>query len=336
MASPTGLLKALAKGARIGKPIEQKMGDVTANLGSDVLDMGLLAQRPNVEQGAIDLYQPPRGMPGTLENILTKDAAERLAGYARKGAETGGLEWYNLEPLRQQFIDRLGPDAGIAEFNRFADFVAATSPRSTVANNIRRASLFQSMERNNQPFSGLSNADMPTGYGHIAHETQMSLLNDLAGGGHFSGQTRPKTSSFAENLKGNWAPLTSDTHNMSAIVGDPKTKVSPSKTQYPYVQGFQSDIADKLGITPAQMQASVWMGGETGVADARPFIQVFDDVVKRTAAKNKTTPEQVLHDFIVNGKPLWGMAALSPLIAQLKGNKETSVSGGLLNAGPQM
>jgi hypothetical protein len=254
----------------------------------------------------MERYEPPRGMPAGLNDILNKDAAERLAGYARTGAEIGGLEWYNLEPLRVQFVKELGEAEGNKQFARFADFVAATSPRSTVAQNIRRGSLMHGLDREGKDFASLTNADMPQGYGHIAHETQRSLLADLVDGGDFSSLTRPKTSSFAENLKGNFQPLTSDTHNFSAIVGDPSFKQSPSKTQYGFLEEFQGDIAQKLGITPAQMQASVWMGGGTGVKDPRPFIAVFDDVLASTAKKNNTTKEQALRDFIVNGKPLYG------------------------------
>lgn len=315
---PKGLLRELAKGAKVGKKIDYELGQATKGLGSDAMDMGLLGRLPMVEQAPLERYIPPRGMPKSIPDLINKESVERLAETARKGSEMGGMEWYNLEPLRMEYVKRLGEVEGNERFKRFTEFVAATSPRSRVDSNIRRASLFDSMDRNGVDYSQMTNADMPPGYGHIAHETQMSLLKDLVGGGNFSSVERPKTSGFAENLYGNWKPLTSDTHNMSAVRGDPNIKKSPTNTEYKYIEDAQTEIADRLGITPAQLQANVWMAGDTGVADARPFVAVFEDVLKRTAKRNKTTTTQALHDFIVNGKPLYGMSALAPALAQLR------------------
>lgn len=316
------LLEMLAKGARIGSKIDKELGEATKDLGSDAMDMGLLGRLPMVEQASLERYVAPRGMPKSIPNLINKESVERLAETARRGSEMGGMEWYNLEPLRMAYVDKLGEIEGNARFKRFTEFVAATSPRSTVSSNIRRASLFDSLDRQGVDFSQMTNADMPTGYGHIAHNTQMSLLGDLANGGSFSSVNRPKTSGFGENLYGNWKPLTSDTHNMSAVRGDPSIKKSPTKAEYKYIEDAQTEIADRLGITPAQIQANIWLAGDTGVADSRPFIAVFDDVLKRTAKKNNTTSSQALHDFIVNGKPLFGMGALTTAIAQLKDDEE--------------
>ena len=52
------------------------------------------------------------------------------------------------------------------------------------------------------------------------------------------------------------------------------------------------------------------MGAGTGVADARPFLEVFDDVVTRTAERNKVSKQQALEDFIKGNAPLYGLAAL--------------------------
>jgi hypothetical protein len=270
---------------------------------------------PDVPQTPMERYNPPRGMPSNLEPILTQEAADRLTQYALRGEELGGRGWYNLDPLRQEFVTRLGPDEGTAQFNRYTDFLAATSPRSRVAENIRRASYFRNLEQQGQPFAGLKNADLAKGYGHLAHETQNALIADLADGGSFVGLNRPKVSSFAENLRGNQAPMTIDTHNFAAVRGDFGMKKSPSKTQYRYLEEFQADIARTLDMTPAQFQASVWMGADTGVADARPFMQVFDGVLARTAQRDKKTKREALNDFIDGKTPLYSMAGGPELVA---------------------
>jgi len=276
-------------------------------------DMFDLSGVPSVPQQAMERYLPPRGMPANLEGLLTPETAGRLSEYAKTGEQAGGREWYNTEPLRYAFEDILGPEAGANQYGRFFDIVAATSPRSRVDSNIRRASYLYNRDMQGLPIAGLENSDLPAGYGHLAHKTQDQLLADLQQSGQFSSLNRPKTSSFAENLKGNQSPMTIDTHNFSAVVGDPNFKKSPSKTQYKYLEDFQAEIADKLNMTPAQYQASVWMGAGTGVADARPFMQVFDDVLTRTAERDKKSKGQVLKDFIEGKAPLFSMAGASTL-----------------------
>jgi hypothetical protein len=281
---------------------------------SGLYDMFDMSAVPDVPQQAMERYVPPRGMPPNLEGLLTPETASRLSDYAKAGEQVGGREWYNTEPLRYAFQDILGPEAGASQYGRFFDIVAATSPRSRVDSNIRRASYLYNRDAQGLPIAGLTNPDLPPGYGHLAHNTQDQLLADLQRSGQFSSMNRPKTSSFAENLKGNQSPMTIDTHNFSAVVGDPSFKKSPSKTQYKYLEDFQSEIADKLNMTPAQYQASVWMGAGTGVADARPFMQVFDDVLTRTAERDKKTKGQVLKDFIEGKAPLYSFAGAGTLL----------------------
>jgi hypothetical protein len=273
-----------------------------------LLDHSNLAAVPSVEQSALERVLPPRGQPKGIGQYLTNENSTRLMDIAKRGEDAGGREWYNTMPLRDQFMAQLGPEEGAAQFGRYMDFIAATSPRSKVDANIRRGSLFLNRERAGLPVAELTNADMPPGYGHLAHETQNHLLRDLQGGGHFSSLTRPKTSSFAENLKGNQAPMTIDTHNMKAVTG---LNRSPSNTEYRYLEGYQAELADRLGMTPAQWQASVWMGADTGVADPRPFLEVFDDVVARTAQRNGVSKQQALADFIGGKAPLYGLAGIT-------------------------
>lgn len=296
-----GILDAVQEVVSRLSPVDQ-FGDPR------LLDIQNLDQIPDVPQFALERYEPPRGMPPNLKSVLTPQTAERLREAALRGEDVGGREWYNTTPMRDQFVSRLGEDAGGQRFNSFIDKFAATSPRSTVAANTRRASLFDVMDQQGLPFGGLENSDLPAGYGHLAHKTQDHSLRELQDRGSFAAINRPKTSSFAENLKGNQTPMTIDTHNMAAVMGDPTFKKSPSNTQYKYLEQFQAEIADKLGMTPAQYQASVWMGAGTGVADARPVVEVFDDVIARTALRDEKTKKQVMDDFIAGKAPLYSLA----------------------------
>lgn len=291
------------------KKIVQSIFDYIDN--GNLVDFMDLSQVPDVPQVPLERYEPARGMPANLNEILTPENAKRLEETAKRGMDQGGMEWYNLEPLRYAFVEQLGEKQGNEAFGRYIDYTAATSPRSTVASNIRRGSHFYNLDRNGQQVGGLANSDMPKGYGHIAHTTHDHKLREIEENGGLLPIKGPKVSSFAENLKGNQTPMTIDTHNFSAVRNDPKNKVSPTNTQYKYLEEFESEIADKMGITPAQMQASVWIAGDTGVADARPFMAVFDDVVTNTAERNGVSKSQALRDFIGGKAPLYGLAGIT-------------------------
>ena len=60
-------------------------------------------------------------------------------------------------------------------------------------------------------------------------------------------------------------------------------------------------------MSPAQFQANVWMGAGTGVADDRPFMDVFNMVLERTAKKHGVSKEKALKDFINAESPLWNL-----------------------------
>jgi len=282
------------------------MGGI-AKLAKGLFDLSDLRKVPDVPQVPLERYDPPRGMPKGLASIITPENAARLEEIAKRGMDMGGPEWYNLEPLRLKFVAEKGEEEGNRLFRRYVDYVAATSPRSKVDANIRRGSYFYGREMQGLPVADLKNPQLPKGYGHLAHETQNALLRDLEGGGTFGALNRPKTTSFAENLAGNQEPMTIDTHNMALVVGP---KRSPSQTEYRYLEDFQAEIADKLGLTPAQFQASLWVAGDTGVANPRPFMEIFDQVVERTAVKDKKSKEEVLKDFITGDAPLYGLGTL--------------------------
>jgi hypothetical protein len=318
---------ALGTVAAMFDPLDtRKLSGVAAGIGAGALATGseeteaagLLAPRrnllevPDVDQFALERYQPPRGRPKTLDRLITPEAERRLTEYAKQGMDRGGAGWYNTEALREEFINELGPEQGAERFARYMDIVSATSPKSNVAANIRRASELYRRDMAGEPIAGVK---LPPGYGHLAAKTHDASLRDLENSGSFASITRPKTSSFSQNLQGNQRPMTIDTHNMAAIAGDPTFKQSPSQTQYGFLEDWQSELGDKLGLTPAQWQSSVWVGADdiTGVDDSRPFLEVFDDLVDRTARRDGVEPEEALSNFIQGRSPLFQMGGAAVL-----------------------
>ena len=269
-------------------------------------DLSNLADVPaGVPQRDLPVYVPPRGPGKVSKQYLTNENMDRVDEIVKKGMLEGGMEWYNTSPLRSAFLDELGED-GDEAFARLMDFMAATSPRSKVDKNIQRGSLFYHLDNQGKFHGGLTNVDMPKGYGHLAHETQMHLLRDLVEGKTFDSVKRPKVSRFSQNLQGNYQPVTVDSHNHQLITGMNK---SPNTSDYGAFEDVQQDRGGMLGIHPAQYQSSAWIGGadETGVADPRPFMELFDIRLRETAEKMGEPVSKVLKKFINGEIPLMGV-----------------------------
>ncbi len=260
---------------------------------------------PDVPQYSLLRAEPKKGDPATIGQLNDEDNYQRVLDLTRKGIEQGGMAWYNTDPLRLAAVAELGEEAGNLFHKAFADKLAVTSPRNKVRGNIRSASFHQVEEAQGRAPS----PEQPAyPYGHLAHKTHVRGLQRLREG-PLSGMDQPKTSSYGENLSGNYQPYTSDIHNVRGIglnkaSGKPELD-APSSTQYPGVERFGRRIAEELGITPAQQQSSLWMGAaaDTGVANPEIFMQAVNAVVNRTAELRQIKPEQVLKEFFRGERP---------------------------------
>jgi hypothetical protein len=172
----------------------------------------------------------------------------------------------------------------------------------------------------------------------------------------------PKPASFAENLTGNQQPVTVDTHafrlpgivaqdprfletafqvakdapkqNIPKMIQSGETTLAeaanrpawwqaqPKANEYAAMEKYYQSLGKELGLTPAQTQASAWVGGGklTGLAsdESKPFLRFFEDRVNITADKTGKTPKQVLKEFIRGKAPLLGLggAAMGGLAGQ--------------------
>jgi hypothetical protein len=74
------------------------------------------------------------------------------------------------------------------------------------------------------------------------------------------------------------------------------------------MENYYKSLGKDLGLTPAQTQASAWVGGGklTGLAsdESKPFLRFLEDRVNLTAEKSGVTTKQALRDFIRGKTPL--------------------------------
>lgn len=93
--------------------------------------------------------------------------------------------------------------------------------------------------------------------------------------------------------------------SMEAARKDPALWVGkPNENEYGYYESWQQDQARKMGISPAQYQASMWLGAgdETGLGSApEPFAATFDARIRYTADQLGLDPEKV-RDMMLRGE----------------------------------
>ena len=309
-----------------------------------ILDMSRLSEVPNVPQTQLPRTVPPRGPSPRIVEALSRPEVERgINETVERGIEGGGLQWYNTDPLRERMVSLVPADQLDSRYAQLMDIVAATSPRARVPNNIRTAAYYNYLQSQGLPIPEKPAA----GYGSVAQKLHTQNVRDVTGAGGWDVFKNPKPASFSTNLQGNQQNVTIDTHNFrlpGILSQDPRflaTSIVPEKgaeplrprqwveegtlsledalqrpayweskpnaNEYGYYEQWQQDQAKKMGISPAQYQASMWLGGgeETGLASAaEPFVGTFEARVRYTADRLGLDPGKVLEQVLKGEIPL--------------------------------
>jgi hypothetical protein len=301
-----------------------------------LFDYSHLAQVPNVPQFDLPRAVPPKGVPAKVLEPNNPANLQRVDDIVAAGLKQGGMEWYNTEPLRNAYIAELGDKKGVKAFNDYIDAVAATSPDSKVAQNVRAASYYNNLRQNDMPMPPLLKSEkgnwqvpagaIPNPYGARAQALHVQNMNNVIAGG-LPILDNPKPPSFAENLKGNYQPVTIDRHNGRLIGFDPMATGA-----YGAWEPIQQQRAQQMGIAPAQYQAGGWIGGQdlTNMASGNdPFLKHVENRIAVTAEQKGMTKAEVLREFIRSKMPLLGLGGVAA------GGALANQSGGILNGGQQ-
>jgi len=266
------------------------------------------------EQRPLERYPAPRGEPKRTASMFRGGNVPRLNAYVDKGIAQGAERWYHLGGLKDRFIEELGPEKGAAAFDRFMDLTAALSPRSKVDQNLKRASVLYQREMQGLPITPLTHEMFPAGYGHMAttsaHAPAVQRLVETGEVG--SSIDQPKIASFAENLKGNYEPLTADTYNVQILSGQPR---SPTKAEYPFLEARQKTLGERRGLQPAEWQSALWTGAGdvTGVADVRNMTAAVNQRIAKTAEKLGISEQEAFREFARGNTKLYQMLLAAAL-----------------------
>jgi hypothetical protein len=103
----------------------------------------------------------------------------------------------------------------------------------------------------------------------------------------------------------------------------------PRPNEYPAMERYYQDIAEEMGMDPAQFQASVWVGGgkRTGLGsdENKSALEFFADGVINTAKKRGVPPRQIMRDFIRGKIPLMSTAGGAITLDQLSDAQRKSL-----------
>jgi hypothetical protein len=347
--------KNLAKPA-VQREIEARIAERQAPFDTSKLG------KPSGPQSDLDRYDPRtgrgRGYPARIQRLLDSTAVrEQVKAKIQRGLTMSGAEWYDTGPLKDAFIAEHGPVKGPEMHRKFLEYVAASSPRSDVASNIRNASYYFSRDVQGNPVLS-KDEPLPFPYGHMAqglHKTNAARIADPTKV-NWDPKGNPKPRSFVENLAGNWLPVTVDAHalKLPAMLSrdpeflarsvrvevpdpsDPTKKIfvdrkpyqefkegrlsiddavndatlweaQPAENEYLALEQFYKDIAQEMGISPAQAQAAAWVGGGdlTNLESApEAFMDTVNKRILRTSAIRDEPVEGTTRAFLRGERPL--------------------------------
>ncbi len=250
-----------------------------------------------------------------------EELTHRIEPLIKPGIEMGGLAHHNLGALRQKFIEEYGRNLGPDMFGRLTHFMAVSSPAVPNAQQIRNGSNFFMLER--QGRLGHGKEFDPRGemrpepyYTQWNQRVPNALIRHADEYGELDPVKHAKTSRYYANMIGNHLPVTIDRHMMRTFGLTPENGFDRKflkPDEYRLLEYFFAREAHARGMTPAQLQGVVWSGNAavTGVADARPWLVVFEDRIGRTARERDKEAGQVLDELVRGQFPLRSLVGLT-------------------------
>lgn len=200
-----------------------------------------------------------------------------------RGYPMGGeFYWYN-GPSRAAFLNDLGPD-GAAHHHVLKQLIAATNETIPEDQANRIAHLFYNAYMRGELGSGkpAANVVLPPGFGHPRRQSINRAIDQIFDQGFLDPIRFPKTARMEAALNGNLANAIPDRHfvrglELTTRTGQPRVSLRPQ--ELPMFQAAASELAERLGTTPAQLSSLVFSGSRTA-ANPLPFEVRLDRYVK--------------------------------------------------------
>lgn len=218
------------------------------------------------------------------QDIIAQQLAERMKPYLGTPAQY----FYNTGPIIQKAVDLGVPeDVARQQLKRFALNYAATSPRTMTEQNLRNASLVTAKQERGVPIEdvigpggeGMNEKGYPMMIGPSG--IHKKLVDAVAAGG-IDFNTNPKPATFAENVAGNLAGVTVDTHAIRGVL-DAMNEIEPGSIPDGFIK---KEFRDQYKNDPSSLDPATMIDDTLGdqMVDGTKMqteYAVFSDIYKK-------------------------------------------------------
>ena len=263
---------------------------------------------PRAPEGA----KLPKKNRGAKVVEMSDQIAEVLADRARPFLGTNVQYFYHTGPLIEKAVDLgVSEDVARAQLRKFAENYAATSPRTRTTENVRHASLVtakQSAGIEIDDIIGVGSGGLnEKGYPMMISPTGIhrKLIEDAAAGG-FDFNTNPKPATFVENVAGNHAGVTADTHAIRAVF-DAMNEVEPGSVPLGFIGGNKTKTMSEPAVRemnqkkyqedPSSLDVATMISDtlDSQMVDGvrmQTEYAIFSDIYKKVAEKLGVSPAE--------------------------------------------
>jgi hypothetical protein len=246
------------------------------------------------------------------------------AGFSKATGDQLAHNWYFVKQMEDEFIKRLGPEAGRKAFSDKLRSIAVTTAGLEPTTNIILAHYADFMRKAHpgEPIPSAS-PDLPSPVRGGKYGASNNIRNyENLGDKELDPAVQPKGYSFQGDFLGREDLATFDDQMSSTLPGKPS-----QPELYGTVQEMMEHLAAEHGTTPANFQGVTWAGlkGTKG----KPMMSHWNDMIERTSRLTGLSPEEVLDRYVHSSGPVYsgGPAAtgMAGVVDALAGQQEAPV-----------